>query len=154
MLRFRIRKKDASRTTDEIWIRLLLLLVKYCQSESCSVMSNSLRPLYYPWNSQDQNSGVGSLSLLQGSSQPRDQNQVSHIAGGFFAIWDTREALSTSIQGWFSLGLTDLISLHPGVSQESSLAPQFKSIQSLVLSLLYGPALTSIHDYWKNHSFD
>ena len=39
-------------------------------------------------------------------------------------------------------------------SQESSLTPQFKSINSLVLSLLYGPTLTSIHDYWKNHSFD
>ena len=39
-------------------------------------------------------------------------------------------------------------------SQESSLAPQFKSISSLVLSLLYGPNLTSTHDYWKNHSFD
>ena len=42
----------------------------------------------------------------------------------------------------------------PRDSQESSPAPQFKSISSLVLSLLYGPALTSIHDYWKNHSFD
>ena len=29
-----------------------------------------------------------------------------------------------------------------------------KSINSLMLSLLYGPILTSIHDYWKNHSFD
>ena len=38
-------------------------------------------------------------------------------------------------------------------SQESSPAPQFKSINSLVLSL-YGPTLTSIHDYWKNHSLD
>ena len=35
---------------------------------------------------------VGSLSLLQGSSQPRDQTQVSHIAGGFFISWATREA--------------------------------------------------------------
>ena len=34
-------------------------------------------------------------------------------------------------------------------TQESSPAPQFKSISSLVLSLLYGPTLTSIHDYWK-----
>ena len=42
----------------------------------------------------------------------------------------------------------------PQDSQESSPAPQFKSISSSVLSLLYGPALTSIHDYWKNHSFD
>ena len=49
---------------------------------------------------------------------------------------------------------TDLISLHPRDSQESSSTPQFKSINSLVLSLLYGPARTSIHDYWKNHSFD
>ena len=32
--------------------------------------------------------------------------------------------------------------------------PQFKGVNSSVLSLLYGPTLTSIHDYWKNHSFD
>ena len=38
-------------------------------------------------------------------------------------------------------------------SQESSPTPQFKSINSLALNFLYGPALTSIHDYWKNHSF-
>ena len=31
---------------------------------------------------------------------------------------------------------------------------QFKSINSLLLSFLYSPTLTSIHDYWKNHSFD
>ena len=42
----------------------------------------------------------------------------------------------------------------PRDSQESSPTPQFKSISSSVLSLLYGPILTSIHDYWKNHSFD
>ena len=37
---------------------------------------------------------------------------------------------------------------------ESSPAPQFESINSLELSLLYGPTLTSACDYWKNHSFD
>ena len=37
---------------------------------------------------------------------------------------------------------------------ESSPTPQFKSINSSALSFLYGPTLTSIHDYWKNHSFD
>ena len=42
----------------------------------------------------------------------------------------------------------------PRDSQESSPKPHFKSINSLVLSLLYGPTLTSIYDYWKNHSFD
>ena len=42
----------------------------------------------------------------------------------------------------------------PRDSQESSPTPQFKSINSLLLSLLCGPTLTSIHDYWKNHGFD
>ena len=42
----------------------------------------------------------------------------------------------------------------PRNSQESSPAPQFESINSLALSFLYVPTLTSIHDYWKNHSFD
>ena len=41
-----------------------------------------------------------------------------------------------------------------GTLQEYSLALQFKSINSSALSLLYGPAFTSIHDYWKNHSID
>ena len=39
-------------------------------------------------------------------------------------------------------------------SQESSPTPQFKSINSLVLSFLHSPTLTSIHDHWKNHSLD
>ena len=42
----------------------------------------------------------------------------------------------------------------PKDSQEFSPTPQFNSINSLALSFLYGPTLTSIHYYWKNHSFD
>ena len=38
--------------------------------------------------------------------------------------------------------------------QESSPAPQFKSISSSALNFLHSPTLTSIHDYWKNHSHD
>ena len=41
----------------------------------------------------------------------------------------------------------------PKDSQESSPTPQFKSIISSALSFLYCSTLTSIHDYWKNHSF-
>ena len=52
---------------------------------------------------------------------------------------------------------------HPGLvgspcgprdSQESSPAPQFKSINSSVLSFLHSPTLISTHDYWKNRSLD
>ena len=39
-------------------------------------------------------------------------------------------------------------------SQGSSPTPQFRSISSSVLNFLYSPTLTSIHDYWKNHTFD
>ena len=42
----------------------------------------------------------------------------------------------------------------PRDSQESSPTPQFKSINSSALSFLHSPTLTSIHDHWKNHSFD
>ena len=42
----------------------------------------------------------------------------------------------------------------PRDSQESSPTPQFKSINSSVLSFLHSPTLTSIHDDWKNHSLD
>ena len=54
--------------------------------------------------------------------------------------------LPMNIQGWFPFGLTCC----PRDSQESSLAPQFESINSSVLSLLYGPTLTSIHDSEKS----
>ena len=57
------------------------------ESESCSVVSDSLRPhaLYSSWTSPGQNTGVGMVAIpsFRGSSQPKDQTQISHIAGGF-----------------------------------------------------------------------
>ena len=47
----------------------------------------------------------------------------------------------------------DLLAVQ-GSSQESSPTPQFKSINSSVLSFLHSPTLASIHDHWKNHSLD
>ena len=37
---------------------------------------------------------------------------------------------------------------------KSSPTPQYKSINSSVLSFIFSPILTSIHDFWKNHSFE
>ena len=58
-----------------------------------------------------------------------------------------------NIQGWFPLGFTGLISL-----QSKELSGIFSSTifwrhRFFGVSLLYGPSLTSIHNYWKNHSF-
>ena len=59
-----------------------------------------------------------------------------------------------NFQDWFPLGLTGLTSLQSkgllGVFSNTTV----KKHQFFSLSLLYGPTLTSIHDYWKNHSFD
>ena len=61
----------------------------------------------------------------------------------------------------FSLTITpsneysELISpCSPRNTQESSVILQFKNFNSLVLSFLYSPSLTSIHDYWRNQSFE
>ena len=61
---------------------------------------------------------------------------------------------SNDIQSWFPLGWTGWISLQSkGLSRVSS-TPQFESINCVVPSLLYGPTLTSVSDYWKNHGFN
>ena len=61
--------------------------------------------------------------------------------------------LPMNIQDWLPLGFTGLISLQSkgllGVFSNTTV----KKHQFFSLSLLYGPTLTSIHDYWKNHSF-
>ena len=57
--------------------------------------------------------------------------------------------LPMNIQGWFLLRLTGLILLSTGLSRVFSSATIQKIISSM-FSLLYGPTLTSIHDYWKN----
>ena len=51
----------------------------------------------------------------------------------------------------FRIDWFDLLAVQ-GTLKESSPAPQFKSTNSLAIRLLYGPTLTSIHDYWKNHA--
>ena len=56
-------------------------------------------------------------------------------------------ALPVNIQNWFPLGWTGWILVFSNTTQ-------FKSINSSVLSFLYSPTLTSIYDYWKNHSRD
>ena len=61
---------------------------------------------------------------------------------------------SNEYPGLISLGWTGWISLHTkGLSRVFS-NTSVQSINSLVLSFLHSPTLTSIHDHWKNHSLD
>ena len=83
------------------------------------------------------------------------QTSLFFTSGGqSIGVSASASVLPMNIQDWFPLGWTGWISLKSkGLSGVSS-TPQFKSINSLALSFLYSPTLTSIHDYWKNHSFD
>ena len=59
--------------------------------------------------------------------------------------------LPMNIQGWFPLGLPGLIMLSKKTLQSLL---QLEGINFSAPSLFYCPALRSVHDYWKNHSFD
>ena len=78
------------------------------------------------------------------------------VSGGQIFYWSFIFSISPSNEysGLISFRMDWLDLLAVQGTLESSPTPQFKSISSLVLSFLCSPALTSIHDYWKNHRFD
>ena len=71
--------------------------------------------------------------------------------------WSIGASVSASVlpnYDLFLLELTDLISLlSKGLSRVFS-STTIQSMNSLALSFIYGPTLTSVCDYWKNHTFD
>ena len=73
-------------------------------------------------------------------------SQLFAWGGQSIGVSASASVLSVNTQDWSPCSPRD--------SQESSPTPQFKSINSSALSFLYTPTLTSIHDYWKNHSLD
>ena len=123
-----------------------------CPSLSLRVCSNSC-----PSNQWCHSTISSSVALFSSCSQPFSVSgsfpvsQLFESGGQSIGALASASALLMNIQGWFPLGLTAWSPCSPRDSQRSSHA-QFKSINSSVLSLRYGPTLTSVHDYWKNHS--
>ena len=87
------------------------------------------------------------LSCLQScpASGSFPVSQFFTSGGQSIGVSASASVLPMNVQDWFPLGLTGWISLQ---------SKQFKSINYSALSFLYRPTLTSIHDHWKNHSFD
>ena len=81
-------------------------------------------------------------------------SQFFTSGGQSIGVLASASVLPMNIQDWFLWGLTGLIPLQSKGPSRSSPTSQFKSINSLALSFLYGLTLTSIHDYWENHSLD
>ena len=137
--------------SDSLWLRglqhaRLLLSPRVC-SDSCLLsqycyltISSSIAPFsfclqYFP----------ESGSFLA--------SQLFTSGGQSIGVSASASVLPMNIWGWFPLRLV-WSPCSPRDSHESSPALQFESINYLAFSLLYDPALISIHDYWKNHSFD
>ena len=81
-------------------------------------------------------------------------SQLFTWGGQSIGVSALASVLPMNTKDWFPLGWTGWISLESRDFQESPPTPQFKSINSSILSPLYSPTLTSIHDHWKNHSLD
>ena len=97
-------------------------------------------------------SSVVPLSLCPQSLPALGSFSISWLfASGGLSIGDSVSAsvLLMNIQGWLVVSPCS-----PRDSEEFSPAPEFEGVNSSGLSLPYGPTLTSIYDYWKNHSFD
>ena len=141
--------------SDSLWPHGLQHARFPCPSATPGAYSNSC-PLSRQCHPTISSSVVPFSSCLQSfpASGPFPVSQL--FASGDQSIGASAPAsvLPMNTQDWSPLGPTDWSPCSPRGSQESSPTPQFKSINSLVLSFLYSPTLTSIHDYWKNHSLD
>ena len=125
-----------------------------CPSLSLGVHSNSC-PLSQ-WCHPTISSSVAPFSSCPQSSPASGSFAVSWLftSGGQSMELQLQHQSFQWISGLicFRIDWFDLLAVQGTL--EPSPASQFKSIISLMLSLPYGPALASIHDYWKNYSFD
>ena len=131
-----------------------------CPSATPGAYSNSC-PLSQ-WCHPTISSSVVHFSCLQSlpASGSFPMSQFFTLGGQSIGVSASASVLPMNIQDWFPLGWTDWISLQSkGLSRVFSNTAvqkhQFFSTQVFVcLFVFYSPTLTSIHDYWKNHSFD
>ena len=145
---------------------------------SPSVVSNSLRPhesqkarppcpsptpgvhsdsrLSSPWCHPAISSSVVPFSCPQSlsASESFPMSQLFPWGGQSTGVSALASFLPKKSQGWSLSEWTGWISLQSKGLLRVFSTPQFKSINSLVLSLLHSPTLTSIHDHRKNHSLD
>ena len=140
------------------WYSLYFLLILFtwfplvlCESESCSVVSNSLRPhgLYSTWNFLGQNTGMGNLSLLQGIFPAQGSNsghlhcrqilyQVSHKGSPKVLEWVAYPFSSTSSQPRNQMGSPAL--------QVDSLPTELSGKPGTELKRIH----ISIHDFFRS----
>ena len=157
-----LSKKSSSLCSVQLLNRVRLFLTPWtvaCQA-SLSITNSGVHPNPRP-SSRWRHPTITS-SVIPFSSCPQ-----SFPASGLFqsvsSSYQVAKVLEFQLQHQSFQWTSRIYLLHDGLvgspcsprdSQESSPTPQFKSINSSTLGFLYSPTLTSIHDYWKNHSLD
>ena len=141
--------------SDSLWPHELQHARLPCPSLSPWVCSNGC-PLSQWWHPTISSSVIPFSSCLQyfPASGSFPVSQFFTSGGQSIEASASASVLAMNIQCWFPLGLTGLISLQSKWLSRIFSSTTIQKHQFLALSFLYGPALTSIHDYWKNHSFD
>ena len=123
-----------------------------CPSPTPGVHPNSCA--FSQWLHPTSSSSVVPFSSCPQSSSASGSftmNQLSASGGQSIGV-SASSVLSMNTQDWSPLGWTGWISLQSKGLSRVFPTPQFKTINSLALSFLYSPTLTSIPDYWKKHN--
>ena len=103
-------------------------------------ISSSVIPFYHPQSFP----ASGSLQM----------SQFFTAGGQKYGSFSFNITLSNEYSGLISFRMDWLHLLAVQETLKSSPTPQFKSINSLALSFLYSPILTSVYDYWEKYRFD
>ena len=150
---FTLAQFSRSGVSDSLWPYGLQHARPPCPSPTPGVYSNSC-PLSRWCHPTISSSVIPFSSRLQSfpASGSLPMSQFFTSGGQSIGASASASVLPMNIQDWFPLGYDGLVGspCSPRDSQESSPTPQIKNINSSVLSFLYSPTLTSIHDSWKN----
>ena len=141
--------------SDSLWPHALQHARLLCSSPTPQACSNSC-PSSWWCHPTISSSVISFSSCLQSfpASGSFPMSQFFARGGQSVGVSASVSVLPMNIQDWFPLVWLVGSPCSPRDSQESSSTPQFKSINSLALTFLYGPTFISMHDSWKNHSFD
>ena len=145
----------SSVVSDSLWPHGLQHTRPPCSSPTPGLYSNSC-PLSQ-WRHPTISSSVIPYSSRLHSCPASGSFQMSQFfasGGQSIGVSASASVLPMNIQDWFPLGWTGWISLLAKGLSRVFPNTTVQSINSLALSFLYSPTLTSIHDHWKNHSFD
>ena len=126
-----------------------------CASSIPGAYSNSC--LLSLWCRSTISSSVVPFSSCLQSFPASDSFQMRQFftsGGQSIGVSASASVLPMNIQDWFLLGWTGWISLLSKGLSSVFCNTTVQSMNSSALSFLYSPTLTSIHDHWRNHSFD